>query len=1678
MTDSTNLSAEAAVDAAPTDDLNSAADMPASQGASGAERLQLAQAVVDVPMPNPGETVTITAAAGQTLRLAFDYAAAGNGEVLENGSLVLPVNGGQVIIEGFAAAATFDPPVELTNNDGTVIELGDFLVAIDVPLDVLVEAAAGGGEPGGPLPETVAPNEGAGFSPGPGPVILGVLDPEGPVDPTALQYRVPEREPFIIDIEDEDDGGPDAIDDTPDGADGIPGTEDDVGCVVEGCEGYGYDFEEAQLAIIGGEGEACFFIPSSVSGNVLTNDIEGPDGPVTITGIVYVGCDSATPLTVTDDGGSPIITFTANDGSNDVWALEFNLDTGDYTFTLLAAYDHSDVPEDALENFQYTIQDVSGDTDSALLTVCIDDDVPEILFFGAEGGVTLDETVNGGDDDGDGNPLATKTFSVFAFLNVDYGADHQGAAPELALNLSAPNANSGLTDTLSNQAVILVQLDANTIVGRTAVSGLEVFRITFNPGTEEITVTQLRAVVHGDSNDPDDVTSIAGGLVRLEVTVTDGDGDTDSEIAELGSFIDFRDDGPTAVNDTTASVDENAAEIGGNVLTNDAAGSDGGAKVVSFTYDGGVNSANVPDGGSVTVVTALGGTLTVHSNGAWTYDPPANVAADTHDDFVYTMEDGDHDTSPATQPIIVVNVPPQIEPPTAALTVNNGGIFKEDVPNSVHISAAVTDASDHLTTVEIQGLTWDIAPADLTALQGNPSVASATFVAGTLTITFAPGIDSFDYDLPLTPPEDTDVDLAGVTISATAADDTDPSATAGFTAAPVTLVVDAILDDFADGSQTAVPSVVESVDPQTVDLNLSLTLTGAGFPNSGAGGADTDTSEVVTSVTVTLSGGTLVLDPGYAGTAVVTDNGGGSFTLSGWTDFADLQNAVNALSASLPAGFDNGTITGQLSVTTQEANTPAGTVAGSGAEPDVADNTRTDTTDFTVNVTDDGPDPTDDAATVGDAGNTVTNLVIVFDRSGSMDEDPGVDGFATRMDLARAAVAALMNSYNTFGPVNIMIVDFAGQPTAFGTANNSGWLTGADAVQEAIDYLAGLQPDGNTNYQAAVQEVQDAYAGAPATADQQFVYFISDGNPTVGGDATTHELTAAQITAWENFLTTNDFDTAFAVGVGAGVTNIDALEDVAWPNSATDPVDPLADGNPIIVADEADLLDSLIGTVSGGEVTDDVLANDTFGVDGPDGGVPYVKSIVIDGFTYEYDPLTGNVTKDGAPFGNTTITDIATDFGKLTFNFATGAFTYKANDVTNDQNETFTYSVVDDDGTEATADLIVTINDVDTSVIARDDRIITNIANGQSILIPAAALLFNDFHFDGGTLSISAVENALGGSVGLVGDDVQFDKTANDAEFDYTATDGGAGSDDAHVDISTDTTGALDGTNDREILIADNSGATINALAGSDFVIGGSGGDTVQGGDGADVIFGGAGADTLFGDNTASENDTFFGGGDFLDGGNDIDVDTLIGGDGDDTIIVRVNDIADGNDDSDILILKDNLNFGSVDGGRAADVQNDNASQPNGGMTNHRGDILVFDGDLNFNGPNAAEVLTGRQVSGIETISMREAEGSTGDTTDILTLQAADVIAMGTGTYDPDGDEAGGVNTGFGEDDALRVDGDAGDVLNLTDLGWSQITPADAPAGYNVGVHDGSAAGGIQEDAYVLVQAVITVNAS
>lgn len=248
-----------------------------------------------------------------------------------------------------------------------------------------------------------------------------------------------------------------------------------------------------------------------------------------------------------------------------------------------------------------------------------------------------------------------------------------------------------------------------------------------------------------------------------------------------------------------------------------------------------------------------------------------------------------------------------------------------------------------------------------------------------------------------------------------------------------------------------------------------------------------------------------------------------------------------------------------------------------------------------------------------------------------------------------------------------------------------------------------------------------------------------------------------------------------------------------------------------------------------------------------------------------------------------------------------------------------------------------------------------------------------------------------------------------------------------------------------QVLVVDKVGGDIEHLVSVE-VAGTGGDDQLHGYAGPDGLFGRAGDDTLDG---LTGRDTLHGGAgdDFLGGGEDGVADLLEGEAGRDTIFVDAADRAFGGGSNDLLQLLNNGGFGWVDGG----------TQSSTNLAATRGDVLAFDGPLNLSNSGV-----GDRISGIETVSMRDGDGDDG-----LRLNAAEVLDIGTGVFNPalDGPDL------FGPGDAVRVEGDAGDRLALTGRGWREIDALNAPDDYTVFAHR------LETDiAYAIVQDEVNVS--
>ena len=197
-----------------------------------------------------------------------------------------------------------------------------------------------------------------------------------------------------------------------------------------------------------------------------------------------------------------------------------------------------------------TAADGDGGTASATADIgnafTFEDDGPTVT---AEGTVPTLMT-----DDTDIPASASDDFSgIFATL---FGSDGAAAADALtyALDISAPDIDSGLVDALSGDSILLRKVSDSLIEGYLESTPATVAFTVAVDAAGEVTQSQLRSVVHDDPTDPKKETSpatLAAGLISLTATATDGDGDTASATADIGNAFTFKDDGPTVTAEGT-----------------------------------------------------------------------------------------------------------------------------------------------------------------------------------------------------------------------------------------------------------------------------------------------------------------------------------------------------------------------------------------------------------------------------------------------------------------------------------------------------------------------------------------------------------------------------------------------------------------------------------------------------------------------------------------------------------------------------------------------------------------------------------------------------------------------------------------------------------------------------------------------------------------------------------------------------------------------------------------------------------------------------------------------------------------------------------------------------------------------------------------------------------------------
>ncbi|MDD2888831.1 MAG: VWA domain-containing protein [Aliarcobacter sp.] len=423
---------------------------------------------------------------------------------------------------------------------------------------------------------------------------------------------------------------------------------------------------------------------------------------------------------------------------------------------------------------------------------------------------------------------------------------------------------------------------------------------------------------------------------------------------------------------------------------------------------------------------------------------------------------------------------------------------------------------------------------------------------------------------------------------------------------------------FADGNTFGKVNVVNNT---TVEYNV----------NVGAALADTDGSETLT---VKISG---VPTGATFDTVNIVDKGNGVWEL---TLPAGTKSISDTLKMTVPESAQdfNLTITARATETNDNSN-----------GLNFAEATSSDAIVYSINET--------NTLAFGKT-TTTTNIVITLDISKSMDDQ--VDGSKTRLDIAKAAIKNMLDSYSAQGTVNVKLITFSTEGHAYDT-----WMT----LTEAKNTISSLRSDMYTNYEDAVYETYHNYT-EPA-ADKTIAYFISDGVPTaennegkdvyknIGTDAENGWLDTAYKTSWNNFIATN-VDELYVVGVGSGITDYTYLNLLA--NAGDNAVVKVTDDTKLNAA-----LQELITHTISGDVSDNISGGD---------GTITINSIVVDGV--EYTKTT--FPTDGIPLDGD---------GKLVFDFETGVYSYsaKSSEFTTDTTKTFEVHASDTNGDSSSFDV-------------------------------------------------------------------------------------------------------------------------------------------------------------------------------------------------------------------------------------------------------------------------------------------------------------------------------------------------------------------------------------------------------
>ncbi|WP_237886522.1 retention module-containing protein [Pseudomonas sp. PGPR40] len=1119
----------------------------------------------------------------------------------------------------------------------------------------------------------------------------------------------------------------------------------------------------------------------TLTGSVLPNDIQGADR-------IAIGPDSG-----------PIIGGTFN-GTYGTLVLNAN---GTYTYTL----NTSDADFKALngggngtENFVYTLTDSDGDTSTATLVLNIHDNDDPVTLDGLNvnggelnvyeknlsdgtnpntpaltqsgtftvtaldglqtltvGGIAV---VTGGVAAGFPQSIVTPLGSTLTITGFDMATGVVSYSYTLVDNESHPNAN-GTNSITENLNVIATDVDGSTALAQINVNIVDDLPAA-NPDVATVGEGEtasgnvldndiggadgpaLSGAVVGVRAGSDTSTSAIGGLntqiigtygyLTLDAngnavyhsnpnsvsapgatdvftyTVRDADGDESTTTIT----INVADCSLVVAPDTDVTVHEKALDLtqdGQDLAAGTVTGSepDNTGETASGTLAGSITGAT----GAITYTlvgstTGSYGEILLNPDGSYTYTltsapattPHANDGPNTlSESFTYQATDSLGNSVTSTIVISIVDDVPTAHCDSVSVVEGgtvSGNVLHNDVlgADGAAASGAVVGvrAGSDISTSAIGGLNSQInGTYGYLTLDAN---GNAVYHSNPNSVGEPGATDVFTYTV-----RDADGDESTTTLTI----DVTNNCLVVVTDTDVT-VYEKALDLTRDGQDLAAGSVTGS-EPGNTGETASGTLVGA---VTGASGA----------ITYTLVGSAT----GTYGQILLNPDGTYTYTLTSAPKTSpDANDGANTLNESFT-----------YTATDAVGNSTTGTLV--------------------VNIVDDVPP---DAVASGRSVPAVqidSNLLLVIDVSGSMDDPSGVSGLS-RLELAKQAISALLDKYDDLGDVKVQIVTFSSSATD----QTSIWVD----VATAKLIIATLTAGGGTNYDAAVATMQSAFDTTGKLIGAQNVgYFFSDGKPNEGDIGTADEI------ALKAFLDANGIKN-YAIGLGSGVSN-DSLDPVAYDGSTH------TDTHAVAVTDLNQLDSVLSGTVQGAPVTGSLLGEGEGATFGADGG--FIKTITVDGTTYTYDPkansnqgslnFSGGANHGTFNTANNTLSIATDNSGTLLVNLDTGEYTYTSQTTTAAViSEHIDFTASDNDGDLASSTLVINVIP-NTPPVAVDDHVITNVLSG-SIVLPGELLLANDTDINGDALTASPTTFNTGwGAKGadFIGTHSSFSFTGNNVQ--------------------------------------------------------------------------------------------------------------------------------------------------------------------------------------------------------------------------------------------------------------------------------------------------------------------------